>query len=302
MYDCRFCDKKFSTSVGRSIHEGHKHDITVKITKDFLISKYVNERMTIEEISSITGFGEWQISQAFKKLGIQTRSVGEALRVRGTMSGENHPLYGTKGGFYGKHHSDESKRKKSNAMKDYLRIHPEAIERLKQNLKKCMHKTGKDNPNWRGGHYKKCDLCGNKFWVQPSEEKTRFCSIICANQWMQISGIFNGENNPNWHGGLSFEPYTVEFNGKLKKRIKDRDGNRCKLCSSVKRLGVHHIDYDKYNYRDENLITLCTSCNSKVNFKREYWEKALRNMLNNKHEQIYARDSEIEKNPPQIVF
>src|SRR3990167_9100007 len=31
------------------------------------------------------------------------------------------------------------------------------------------------------------------------------------------------ENNPSWQGGKSFEPYSAEFNKKLKAKIKERD-------------------------------------------------------------------------------
>jgi hypothetical protein len=50
-----------------------------------------------------------------------------------------------------------------------------------------------------------------------------------------------------------------------------------KILSSVehewcgRRFPVHHIHYDKKNC-DPDLITLCASCNSKVNFDRDYWE------------------------------
>ena len=35
----------------------------------------------------------------------------------------------------------------------------------------------------------------------------------------------------------------------------------------------HHIDYDKENNKENNLITLCCSCHSKTNFEREDWTK-----------------------------
>ena len=36
-----------------------------------------------------------------------------------------------------------------------------------------------------------------------------------------------GENNPNWSGGISFEPYGLEFNESLKQSILERDSNKC---------------------------------------------------------------------------
>jgi 5-methylcytosine-specific restriction endonuclease McrA len=41
---------------------------------------------------------------------------------------------------------------------------------------------------------------------------------------------------------------------------------------------VHHIDYDKKNSNPKNLITLCVSCNFKVNFERSYWENYFKSL------------------------
>jgi len=38
-------------------------------------------------------------------------------------------------------------------------------------------------------------------------------------------------------------------------------------------LHVHHIDYNKQNCKESNLITTCKSCNIKANKNRDYWEK-----------------------------
>jgi hypothetical protein len=80
-----------------------------------------------------------------------------------------------------------------------------------------------------------------------------------------------GENSPAWRGGISFEPYSVDWTKTLKQAIRERDHFVCQLC-----LGsgypVHHIDYNKKNCNPENLITLCEKCNSKVNFNRDYWQ------------------------------
>lgn len=88
----------------------------------------------------------------------------------------------------------------------------------------------------------------------------------------------SGENNPNWNGGKSFEPYSSEFNRILKLRIRERDSFKCRLCGSDgknfgRSLDIHHIDYDKKNVNDDNLISLCVSCHMKTNYKRESWRK-----------------------------
>lgn len=81
---------------------------------------------------------------------------------------------------------------------------------------------------------------------------------------------------PAWDGGKSFEPYPFIFNDILKMKIKHRDNYKCQNCFSTGdkrgRLYIHHINYDKNNCSDYNLITTCSSCNSKANFKRDDWK------------------------------
>ena len=62
-----------------------------------------------------------------------------------------------------------------------------------------------------------------------------------------------------------------------KKRIREKFNYTCQLCGvpqveCVFPLVPHHIDYDKANCLPSNLITLCNSCNSKVNFNRDEWQ------------------------------
>jgi len=89
-----------------------------------------------------------------------------------------------------------------------------------------------------------------------------------------------GEKNPNYIDGLSNLPYPVGFNDQLKERVRERDNHICQKCGRTEVeclflwnqvLHIHHIDYEIENLSDENLISLCLSCNSRVNTNREYW-------------------------------
>jgi len=96
--------------------------------------------------------------------------------------------------------------------------------------------------------------------------------------------LIRGSNNGNWNGGTMFEPYTSEFNGNLKQRIKERDNHTCQLCGvpeceCLRKLSVHHIDYNKINCLPNNLISLCNSCNTKVNTKRDNWIKYFNDII-----------------------
>jgi len=101
------------------------------------------------------------------------------------------------------------------------------------------------------------------------------------------SEAIRGEKNYNWQGGISENPYPEEF-VRVRKEIKTRDDHRCQLYGKTgitekKEIGsglsVHHIDYNKQNCKPENLITLCCSCNGKVNANREYWKIFFRDRL-----------------------
>ncbi len=99
---------------------------------------------------------------------------------------------------------------------------------------------------------------------------------------------FSLEKHPNWKGGTSFNPYCNNFTESLKREIRNRDNYQCQmpgcLCTQLESkllygrvLDIHHIHYNKENIED--LITLCCSCNNKVNFNRNYWEKYFMKIL-----------------------
>lgn len=96
-----------------------------------------------------------------------------------------------------------------------------------------------------------------------------------------------GSLNPAWKGGLSFFPYTAGFDDSLKDFIRRMYGNKCYLCQQeesviekktgkLKSLHVHHINYEKDDAREINLIPLCCKCHIKTNTKRDYWMQLFR--------------------------
>lgn len=78
------------------------------------------------------------------------------------------------------------------------------------------------------------------------------------------------DKNPNWNGGKSFEIYGIEFNNSLRMKIRKRDKFTCFICRK-NGYSIHHIDYNKWNNNEKNLITLCKSCHAKTNFNRINW-------------------------------
>lgn len=100
----------------------------------------------------------------------------------------------------------------------------------------------------------------------------------------KMSASRSGEKHWNWQGGKSFERYPQEFDGVLRENIRKRDNYICQECGLTaeeerktrrRSLSVHHIDYDKSNCSEANLIALCTTCHTKTNSNREYWQEIL---------------------------
>jgi len=128
---------------------------------------------------------------------------------------------------------------------------------------------------------------GKKWEELYGEEKTKKIKKI-------LSIKRKGDRNANWRGGIMREPYPFKFNRELKEKIRKRDKYICQLCGEKQKefkmknrsgkvvflsLGIHHIDYNKQNCKDNNLISLCRKCNSFVNFERRKWTKFFQEKL-----------------------
>ena len=92
-----------------------------------------------------------------------------------------------------------------------------------------------------------------------------------------------GSNNNQWQGGISRKPYPFDWSEKLKAAIRQRDNYRCRVCNksqkkNVRKLSVHHIDYDKENLDPQNLVSLCDSCHGKTMTNRRHWTRYFQNI------------------------
>jgi hypothetical protein len=123
----------------------------------------------------------------------------------------------------------------------------------------------------------RCD-CGNEVIVSRSNLKSNnTTSCGCFREEIHFRNAV-GENNPMWRGGVSEEAYPVEWNKKLREKIRHRDGFACAICGGIqanKNLDVHHIDYDKSNLSPENLISLCSSCHTRTTASKQrvFWKQ-----------------------------
>lgn len=154
-----------------------------------------------------------------------------------------------------------------------------------------------------------CEHCGKLFHTRESELKRgggKHCSEECYHSAQigskrplfaeKISVIMkkvwendeykkkmSGENNSNWRGGKSFEPYCPKFNEAFKESVREKFGRVCFLCPTTeeengRKLGVHHVNYNKDCLCDDSnceFVPLCTTCHSKTNHNRKNWEQTI---------------------------
>ncbi len=145
------------------------------------------------------------------------------------------------------------------------------------NKKFCSWKCYKE---WQGkgldATYNICIVCSKKYKTKPcwlKKHTTKYCSRKC--KYVDMKEKYSLSNNPNWQNGKSFEPYSPEFNGELKEKIRKRDKYACQRCGKTekelkgmhKHLDVHHRNFNKKDNRIGNLISYCKRCHSIINRK-----------------------------------
>lgn len=106
----------------------------------------------------------------------------------------------------------------------------------------------------------------------------------------KLSLSIKGENHPFFNNWSSREPYGKEWSKELKEKIRQWDNFRCQQCfrhqdelyrkGKKYKLLIHHIDYNKKNNSESNLISLCNSCHSQTNYSREDWTKHFQESMN----------------------
>jgi hypothetical protein len=100
----------------------------------------------------------------------------------------------------------------------------------------------------------------------------------------KLSDSHMGKLNPNWHGGISFEPYCPKWNYNLRERIRAFFGYKCIVCGkstkeNKQELSCHHVEYNKQACCDGKLVhfaALCASCHGKTGgHDRNRWQYIL---------------------------
>ena len=156
-----------------------------------------------------------------------------------------------------------------------------------QTTKYCSRQCFADQKSKRQSILRPCCICGVEMKVINARNKSHtVCGKICANKLHSQRMAESG--NSNWKGGIGNLPWGYEFTKILKYKIKRRDNFKCRLCGLKNSelfkgkgygLIIHHIDYDKQNNKDNNLISLCDVCHGKTGYNRKIWIKKLTKIL-----------------------
>lgn len=201
-----------------------------------------------------------------------TSSIEYKKKMSDALKGEKNPNYG-------KHRSEETKQKISEANKN-------PSEKIRKQISDAM--SGKKHPLY-GKHHS--EDTKNKM---SESAKGKSKSQIAKQKMSDVKqGKYLAENNPNWKGGISYEPYCVLFNNEFKERVREYWNRKCVICERTekengRKLNVHHVTYDKdicCNNSIPLFVTLCMSCHPKTNSKRKYWEDRFKRM-------IYSRNTD----------
>jgi len=154
--------------------------------------------------------------------------------------------------------------------------------RNKFEAKKLINQSGQNNPFYKKGK-PHCIDCGKKL--------SRYDAKRCINCYIKIAGFSNKGLKRSIETkkkcslakggtGIPYEDtlYPKEFHY-IRIEIRERDNYTCIICGNFGKV-VHHIDYDKNNSNNGNLITLCLRCHRETNFNRNYWQQYFHKKIN----------------------
>jgi hypothetical protein len=257
------------------------------ITKQKLIEYYIIQKLSLRHIAVLFNKTHVCILSKLKKYNIPRRTKYE-MQI-------------------GKHVSDETREKlriSHLGQKSWNKGKKFPEFSGKNNPMFGKHRFGSEAPAWKGGiattckcgkpkshHAKgckecrtlnntqiiKCSFCGKEKRIQNCLKKSHnFCSRVCKDKWASENQI--GVKASGYIHGKANLPYPNNWNKKLRTKIRNRDNRVCQMCgihqdNLNRSLSIHHIDYNKENCAEDNLISLCVHCHGFTNKNREYWKQ-----------------------------
>ena len=89
--------------------------------------------------------------------------------------------------------------------------------------------------------------------------------LVSLDTRIKLSVSHGGTGIPYEHRKYPHEFYLI------RNYILNRDNHICQNCGVIGNT-IHHIDYNKQNCKETNLITVCNKCNLQANFNKNYWQ------------------------------
>lgn len=134
-------------------------------------------------------------------------------------------------------------------------------------------------------HQKSCFICGELLHIREGEAMASFgsrltCSKECALERGVLVRLGDAERQT---------PYPKAWNTQLKNSIRRRDKYACQECGVIesgRKHDVHHIDFDKSNCDDYNLILLCHSCHCRTtnSSTQDYWVERYQDLMQERYQ------------------
>lgn len=180
--------------------------------KDWLYDQYIIQKKSALKIAKEIGCQQETVSRYLHKFEIPIRTQSEEI------GGERHPLYG-------KHFSEESKKKISLANTGHV-----PSEETRKKISEAT--SGSNNPRYgktvTPEQRQKQSESMKKFYQEHPEELIHFQESMRNNRITRM-----GSESNFWKGGISFEPYCPKFNNDLKERVRSYFGYECIICGKT---------------------------------------------------------------------
>ncbi len=115
--------------------------------------------------------------------------------------------------------------------------------------------------------YKTCIDCGKKisYRAKRCHTCTNKSRLFSSKTRQKMSLALGGSGIPYEHRKYPWAFYLI------RELIRKRDNYICQKCHKFGK-HVHHIDYNKQNNKENNLICLCRKCHLKTNYNRSFWK------------------------------
>lgn len=157
---------------------------------------------------------------------------------------------------------EETKWWKYNGIPKYILGHYIYSEKDKQKMKENHADFSGENHPQYGTHH--------------SEETKQKIRDNHADMSGENHPDFSLDKNPNWKGGISFDPYCEKFNEKKREEVRNNYNRQCYICGRKEKdnltkrgkmwkLSIHHVDNDKEqgcNEKPWKLVPLCLHCHN----------------------------------------